>query len=93
MRTLYLPPVVGIEVLSVITAASPGEFFVKPGAEIDELVMNATRFVLNPILSCGMVNLGLLDPTFLSRSRGRRTRSCRRLWDPAAQRPVSRRAK
>jgi len=62
--TLYLPPNAGLTVLPDIAAAKPGEFFVNPGAESDELVEKARYFGLDPILACSIVDLGVLPSDF-----------------------------
>lgn len=56
--SLYVPPKVGISLLPEIAAAGPTEFFVNPGAESDELVAQARRLGLDPILACSIVDLG-----------------------------------
>jgi len=62
--TLYLPPEVGIRALPDIAAKRPVEFFVNPGAESDELVAEAHRLGLIPILACSIVNIGEDPSTF-----------------------------
>jgi len=57
--TLYLPPLLGVEVLPAIAAAKPEEFFVNPGAESDDLVQRAKHLGLEPILACSIVELGV----------------------------------
>lgn len=56
--TLYLPPARGIEALPEIAAAAPAEFFVNPGAESDQLVAEAGRLGLDPILACSIIDIG-----------------------------------
>ena len=56
--TLYLPPSVGVKALPSIAKAKPAEFFVNPGAESDELVEEARKLGLDPILACSIVDLG-----------------------------------
>ncbi|HUU97334.1 MAG TPA: CoA-binding protein [Phycisphaerae bacterium] len=62
--TLYLPPEIGLKTLPAIVAANPGELFVNPGAESDELVAEAQRLGLDPILACSIVDLGLSPAEF-----------------------------
>jgi len=57
--SLYLPPPAGIAVLPQIAAAGPEEFFVNPGAESDELVTEARRLGLRPIMACSILNIGV----------------------------------
>ena len=62
--TLYLPPTVGLEMLSAIAAVAPAEFFVNPGAESDELVNQAKSLGLDPILACSIVDVGMSPEQF-----------------------------
>lgn len=62
--TLYLPPTVGVKALGDIAAAKPAEFFVNPGAESDELVEEAKKLGLDPILACSIVDLGVTPKEF-----------------------------
>jgi len=57
--TLYLPPSAGIAALPGISRLEPAEFFVNPGAESDELVTEAVRLGLEPILACSIIELGV----------------------------------
>lgn len=56
--TLYLPPQLGMGVLAEIAARKPDEFFVNPGAESDELLDEARRLGLEPIVACSIVAVG-----------------------------------
>ena len=56
--SLYLPPAVGVKTLPDIAASGADEFFVNPGSESDELVAEAKRLGLNPILACSIVAIG-----------------------------------
>jgi uncharacterized protein len=56
--SLYLPHPVGLKVLPEISAARPEEFFVNPGAESEELIAEAKRLGLSPILACSIVDVG-----------------------------------
>ena len=62
--TLYLPPAIGVKALGGIAAAKPDEFFVNPGAESDELVEEAKKLGLDPILACSIIELGLTPEAF-----------------------------
>lgn len=62
--TMYLPSVVGIDVLPDIGAAKPTQFFVNPGAESDELVEKSRSLDLDPILACSIVDLGVSPGDF-----------------------------
>lgn len=56
--TLYLPPQLGIQALPGIAQARPDEFFVNPGAESEELVAEARKLGLDPILACSIIEIG-----------------------------------
>ncbi|HKQ48436.1 MAG TPA: CoA-binding protein [Phycisphaerae bacterium] len=56
--TLYLPPHLGIQALPAIAGAKPAEFFVNPGAESEELVAEARKLGLEPILACSIIEIG-----------------------------------
>lgn len=56
--SLYLPPVVGLSVLPDIAAVQPDEFFVNPGAESDELLEQARKLGLDPIVACSIIDIG-----------------------------------
>jgi len=62
--TLYLPPPLGIKALPAIAQANPAEFFVNPGAENDELVAQAKRLGLEPILACSIMEIGASPSEF-----------------------------
>lgn len=55
---LYLPPGVGIKVLAEVKAKNIGELFVNPGADSPELLAEAERIGLNPIMACAIVEIG-----------------------------------
>jgi predicted CoA-binding protein len=56
--TLYVPPAVGLTLLADIKAKGVKETFLNPGAESDELVAEAERLGLDPILACSIVDIG-----------------------------------
>ena len=56
--SLYLPPALALRVLPEIAAVEPGEFFVNPGAESEELVEQARNLGLDPILACSIIDIG-----------------------------------
>jgi uncharacterized protein len=56
--TLYVPPDVGTTLLAGIKGKGVHELFVNPGAESDELVAEAERLGLEPILACSIVDIG-----------------------------------
>lgn len=55
---LYLPATVGVQILPDIAAVGPAEFYVNPGAESVELLAEAERLGLQPILACSIVAIG-----------------------------------
>jgi uncharacterized protein len=56
--SLYVPPSVGITLLDAIKAAAPGELFLNPGSESEELVARAEALGLEPIQACSIVDIG-----------------------------------
>jgi hypothetical protein len=56
--TIYLPPQHGMKVLADIAAKGVGEFYVNPGAESEELLAEARRLGLEPIVACSIVAIG-----------------------------------
>jgi len=99
--TMYLPPVVGMKALPSIAAVKPGELWVNPGAESDELLDEARRLGLNPIAACSIVRHrrnarrlpGLTvslergpQPT-LSVGSGRQEARCTRRWSRVGSAP------
>lgn len=62
--TLYLHPEAGVKILGDVAAARPEEFFVNPGAESDELMDEARRLGLDPILACSIVEIGVSPAHF-----------------------------
>lgn len=57
--TLYLPPAIAVKALPGIAKKKPKEFFINPGAESDELVSEAGKLGLDPILACSIVEIGV----------------------------------
>ena len=62
--SLYIPPAVGISLLTKISEINPKEVFVNPGAENPELVDRSSELGLNPTFSCSITALGI-DPDSL----------------------------
>jgi len=56
---MYVPPAIGIELLPDIARKRPGEIYLNPGAESDELVEKARDLGLSPILACSILAVGL----------------------------------
>ncbi|HOM56278.1 MAG TPA: CoA-binding protein [Candidatus Latescibacteria bacterium] len=55
---LYVPPEIGIALLPEIAGKHPAELFVNPGAESQELLDEARRLGLEPIVACAIVSVG-----------------------------------
>jgi predicted CoA-binding protein len=62
--TVYVPPQVGITLLPGIARAQPGELWVNPGAESDELIEEAHKLGLNPIVACSILGVGVKPSEF-----------------------------
>ncbi len=56
--TLYVLPDVGLRILPDIADKKPVELFVNPGAESDELLEEAARLGLNPVMACSILDIG-----------------------------------
>lgn len=57
--SLYVPPAVGIGLLPAIAKAGVKKVYVNPGAESMELIEEAERLGLEPIVACSIRALGL----------------------------------
>ena len=62
--TVYLPPPVAVKALPEIARANPVELFINPGAESTELLHEADKLGLEPILACSIVDLGISPADF-----------------------------
>lgn len=62
--TLYLPPEIGVQILTEIAEVNPAEFFVNPGAESEELMTMATALGLNAIYACAILDIGVSPNQF-----------------------------
>lgn len=62
--TVYLPPPVALKALNEIADVRPDELFINPGAESDELVSEAAKLGLDPILACSIVDIGASPASF-----------------------------
>lgn len=62
--TVYLPPPVAVKALQDIAAVEPDEVYINPGAESDELVSEAEKLGLDPILACSIVDIGVSPSAF-----------------------------
>jgi predicted CoA-binding protein len=62
--SLYVPAEIGLELLEEIEAIQPEELFVNPGAESDDLIEEARRRGLDPIMACSIVDVGVTPGAF-----------------------------
>ena len=62
--TMYLPPEIGVTLLEDIAAKSPGELWLNPGSESDEILRLANQLDLNVIQACSIVDLGESPASF-----------------------------
>ena len=64
--TVYLPPPVAVKALAEIAKTKPDELYINPGAESDELVAEAEKLGLDPILACSISEIGVSPSAFPS---------------------------
>jgi uncharacterized protein len=62
--SIYLPPAVGMKVLSAIADKGAREVWFNPGSETPELLEQARELGLNVIAGCSIVELGLSPGEF-----------------------------
>jgi predicted CoA-binding protein len=62
--SVYLPPAIGLKILPEMAARNPGEVWLNPGSESDELVAAAEKLGLNTIQACSIVDIGLSPHQF-----------------------------
>ena len=65
--SMYVPPNIGRKMLVEIAVKTPREFFLNPGSEDPDLLREAERLGLNPIIACSVVNIGLRPEMFPDR--------------------------
>ena len=58
MATVYVPPEVGITLLDGFEKKQIAEIWINPGAESDELMVEARRRKLNVIEACSIIGIG-----------------------------------
>ena len=58
MATVYVPPEIGITLLSQFEQKGIPEIWMNPGAESDELLAEARRRKLNVIAACSIIGIG-----------------------------------
>lgn len=57
--SVYLPPPVLLKVLPAIAAKGCDEFWLNPGTESDEVLLEAERLGLNIVQACSIVGIGI----------------------------------
>lgn len=62
--SLYVPAKVSLKLLSAIAAKRPGELWINPGAESDELLAEAARLGLRVIETCSIIRVGFRPADF-----------------------------
>lgn len=62
--TVYLPPEIGITLLDDLVACQPGEVWLNPGSESEELLAAAEKLALPVICACSLVDIGLSPAMF-----------------------------
>ncbi len=62
--TVYLPPPVAVKALADIAKIEPDEVYINPGAESDELMVEAEKLGLDLILGCSIIEIGVSPSAF-----------------------------
>lgn len=62
--TLYVPPEIGVTLLDDVAAKHPGEVWINPGSESDELLAQAAALDLPVVQACSIVDLGMSPAEF-----------------------------
>ena len=62
--SLYVPAAVSLKLLPAIAAKRPGELWINPGAESDELLAEATRLGLRVVETCSIIRVGYRPADF-----------------------------
>jgi predicted CoA-binding protein len=63
--SMYLPPAKGLQILDDIRKVRPGEVWLNPGTESDELVAKAEKLGLNVIQACSILDVGMSPADFV----------------------------
>jgi predicted CoA-binding protein len=56
--SLYVPPLYGERILSDIREVDPGEVWLNPGAESDEILARCKELGLHAIVACSIIDVG-----------------------------------
>ena len=62
--SLYVPPAVGLQLLTAIAALKPKEVWLNPGSESEDLIDAAVDLHLRTIVGCSIVTLGFSPEEF-----------------------------
>ena len=62
--SLYVPAKVGLELLPAVAEKRPGELWINPGAESDELLAEARRLGLRVVETCSIIRVGFRPADF-----------------------------
>jgi len=62
--SLYVPPTIGIKLLNELAEIGVKTIYVNPGAESDELIEEAKRLGMKPILACSIRAIGINPELF-----------------------------
>jgi uncharacterized protein len=62
--TIYVPPETGLTLLEEIAVRSPGEVWLNPGSDSEEIVRRARELGLNVIQGCSIVDVGESPASF-----------------------------
>jgi predicted CoA-binding protein len=62
--TVYLPPPVAVKALADIAKIEPDEVYINPGAESADLIAEAEKLGIDPILACSIVDIGVSPSDF-----------------------------
>ena len=64
--SLYVPPAVGLTLLTAIATKAPAELWLNPGAESRELLVAAADLGLRTVQTCSILTLGYVPADFPS---------------------------
>lgn len=58
MATFYVPPTIGLAVMTDVARKGIAEVWLNPGSESPELIAHAERLGLKPIVACSIIGIG-----------------------------------
>ncbi len=64
MATVYVPPVIGEQVVESLAQKGIGEVWFNPGADAPAVLMRARALGIRPIQACSIVGIGLSPSQF-----------------------------